>query len=316
MDNKIFISIASYKDKLLKNTILEAYNNARYKDRLVFGIFEQIQMSDCLDLGQFSFRDQIRYQRVDPETTKGVCWARKNIQEMIADEQYFLQIDAHTLFNPDWDQTLIDTLDEIKNYHPKCIMSGYPDDFNCNTFEKHPGVPNSVNIISNMEERNHLFALHGFHPPVGGWFSSSHKITHGYHLGACFIFSDISFAQEVPYDDSVFFGGEEAILSARAWTHGYNIFHISKIPLYHCWDKPYGGVVQRDYVPGHDIKIQAQAKEHIRKLVQGQVASPYGLGTKRSINDYMKYSGLDFFNYDFKSRRVIFETAYSDELPM
>jgi hypothetical protein len=314
--DKIFISIASYRDKLLATTINDAYNKAKFKDSLVFGVFEQANDNEKLNLNQFDFRKQIIYANVDPKSTKGVCWARKNIQKMVSDESYFLQIDAHTLFDDAWDQTLINHLNEIKKYHSKPILTGYPNSFNPETFVKQPLVPNTICSILNLEERNHLFSLNGFHPPVGNFTPTIHNIVHGYHIGACFMFSDASLVKEVPYDDAVFFGGEEIIISMRAWTSGYNIFHLSKIPLNHCWDKSYGGVVQRDYAPGHTEKIQQEAKEHISKLVRNQLAAPYGLGTVRSIDDYMKYSGLDFYNYDFKLRMVIFETPYSDPLPV
>lgn len=314
--DKIFISIASYRDKLLATTINDAYTKAKFKDNLVFGVFEQADDNEKLDLNQFSFRKQIIYASVDPKLTKGVCWARQHIQKMISSEKYYLQIDAHTLFEDEWDQTLIAHLTEIKKYHAKPIISGYPNNFNAATFEKNSHVPNTVCSILNLEERNHLFERYGFHPPVGGFTLSPYEKVHGYHLGACFIFSESNFVKEVPYDDAVFFGGEEIIISIRAWTSGFNIFHLSKIPLNHCWDKSYGGVVQRDYAPGHSEKIQQEAKDHISKLVRNQLDASYGLGDKRSIDDYMKYSGLDFYNYDFKLRKIIFETPYYDPLPM
>ena len=87
----IFISIAAYKDKLLPITINEAYSKAKHKDNLVFGIFEQHTESASINLDNFEFKSQIRYKRVDPETTKGVCWARKNIQNMYQNETYYFQ---------------------------------------------------------------------------------------------------------------------------------------------------------------------------------------------------------------------------------
>ena len=112
----IFISIAAYKDKLLPITINEAYSKAKYKDNLVFGIFEQNTDVDSINLNNFEFKDQIRYKRVDPETTKGVCWARKNVQDMYQNETYYFQIDAHTLFDQDWDEYIIDHLKESKKF--------------------------------------------------------------------------------------------------------------------------------------------------------------------------------------------------------
>ena len=55
---KIFISIASYQDPLLKATINSAYNNAENPENLIFGICDQ--SNEPLDTKSFSFSDQIK----------------------------------------------------------------------------------------------------------------------------------------------------------------------------------------------------------------------------------------------------------------
>jgi len=314
MDGKIFISIAAYRDALLKNTILEAYNKAEFKDRLVFGVFEQTSLPDCLDLGQFHFRDQIRWHRVDPEYTKGVCWARKHIQSMYRGEQYYFQIDAHMLFDPGWDKNLIDALEEIKRYNQKPIITGYPNGFEHDFSAKREYHPGHINIISTSSDRNDKFQYMGFCPPYGGSIASQHRAVYGFHLGACFIFCDGNFVREVPYDDAVFFGGEEPILSLRAWTHGYDIFHIGELRTWHCWHKPYGGVVQRDLENGLGQVYMDQAREYIEKLVSRQVSGPYGLGNQRTVEQYIKYSGLNYFKKEFNENPEMFKVPYYTKL--
>ena len=67
---------------------------------------------------------------------------------MVSNESYFLQIDAHTLFEDEWDQTLINHLTEIKKYHSKPILTGYPNDFDADTLRKNLHVPNAVCLNS------------------------------------------------------------------------------------------------------------------------------------------------------------------------
>ena len=64
---KLFINIASYRDELLGRTINDAYNNAKYKDSLVFGIVEQNYKDTSINPKEYSFSNQIRYIRVDPQ---------------------------------------------------------------------------------------------------------------------------------------------------------------------------------------------------------------------------------------------------------
>ncbi len=65
---KIFISIASYQDPLLKATVNSAFNNADKPENLVFGICDQSNFP--LDLEEFSFSSQIRFEHVDPKFLK------------------------------------------------------------------------------------------------------------------------------------------------------------------------------------------------------------------------------------------------------
>ena len=58
---KIFINIASYRDPLLANTVKDAYDNAHYKDSLVFGIVDQSYGMETFDPGYFDFKKQIKY---------------------------------------------------------------------------------------------------------------------------------------------------------------------------------------------------------------------------------------------------------------
>lgn len=314
----IFISIAAYKDRLLTNTINEAYSKAKYPANLVFGIFEQNTVDESINLDSFDFNNQIRYQRVDSETTKGVCWARKNVQAMFNNETYYFQIDAHMLFEQDWDEYFIDNLKETKKYHSKPIITAYPSNFDSVTFEKHLYTPNTVVVVGTdmSNGRDVAFKALGFSPPWGNsYYPSTHKIVHGYHLGACCIFAEGSFVNDIPYDDSIFFGGEEPMLTLRAWTHGYNIFHMGNLRVYHCWNKQYGGVVQKDYKEGQgQIYINA-AKDYITRMINGEIIGEYGLGTVRTVCQYIDFSGIDYFNLVFNDKnKSVFDKPYYEQL--
>jgi len=136
----IFISIASYQDPLLVSTIYSAYQNASDKDALVFGICDQSDKPD--DILGIEFAEQINYEHVDPLFAKGPCWARQRAQTSFKDEDYFLQIDSHTLFLPDWDTRFISQLNKIEQlgskdeYFAKPIITSYPRSFQVVDFDK------------------------------------------------------------------------------------------------------------------------------------------------------------------------------------
>jgi hypothetical protein len=107
----IFISIASYQDPFLENTILNAYEHALQPEQIVFGIVDQ-SLSPLI-IEKFEFKDQIRYLHIHPKNSKGACWARTKVQTFFDDEKFFLQIDSHTIFNSGWDARLVNDIEKI-----------------------------------------------------------------------------------------------------------------------------------------------------------------------------------------------------------
>ena len=82
---KIFVSIASYNDPLLKHTIHSCYTNAKHKKNLVFGVFNQSEE----DL-EVNSDINIRQKKCKPSDSLGVCWARSKIQtDLLEDEDLF-----------------------------------------------------------------------------------------------------------------------------------------------------------------------------------------------------------------------------------
>ena len=52
------------------------------------------------------------------------------------DEDYFLQIDSHTIFEKNWDDYLLNYIKTIKRIIDKPIISAYPRGFEVVDFEK------------------------------------------------------------------------------------------------------------------------------------------------------------------------------------
>ena len=86
------------------------------------------------------FANQIRYEHVDPVFAKGPCWARHRAQSFYQGEDYFLQIDSHTQFLPNWDVLFEEALLKIEaeqindNYFAKPIITSYPRSFQSSRF--------------------------------------------------------------------------------------------------------------------------------------------------------------------------------------
>jgi hypothetical protein len=304
---QIFISIASYQDPLLKNTIEDAYDKALHKESLVFGICDQ--SDDPLDLSQFSYADQIRYEHVETIFSRGPCWARTRIQELFQDEDFYLQIDSHTLFEQRWDKILIDALNEIKNlgknseYHRKPFLTGYPRSFEYNeelkAFEKHA---TDKNILPIGYRKDSLFMRDRFSRQIG-LRTNKQGFAHGYLLAAGCLFAEGRMIREVPYDQYFYFYGEEISLMLRLFTHGYSAFHMSDLPIFHLYTNHETNKRLLHWSPEEDqnrsIKwheLEKKSIERLTDLVLGNPLNGYGLGNLRTLEDYKILSGIDMIN--------------------
>ena len=125
---------------MLVSTIFSAYNNAQNKNGLIFSICDQSDSG--IKVNEIAFSDQIHYEHVDPIFSKGPCWARHRAQSFFNEEDYFLQVDSHTQFAPNWDTVFIKQLEKISatksedGYFKKPIITSYPRSFKVLDFDK------------------------------------------------------------------------------------------------------------------------------------------------------------------------------------
>ena len=304
----IFISIASYQDPLLVSTIFGAYNNAQNKNELVFSICDQSDSGIAAE--DFTFANQIHYEHVDPLFSKGPCWARHRAQTFFKDEDYFLQIDSHTQFSPDWDVKFIEQLKKIEavssenDYHKKPIITSYPRsfkvlDFDQGLFELNTGDKHTQ-IITYREDS--LFLKGSFSRQIGIPTKFS-DITHAYLMAAGCIFARGAFVREIPYDPNYYFYGEELSMALRAFTHGFSFFHIPDVPLFHLYTDVSNVPRKLHWDPEDDqqraIKwneLERKSLERLDDLFAMNVESPLNLGLVRSLDEYIIISGVDLKN--------------------
>ena len=304
----IFISIASYQDPLLVSTIFSAYENAENKNDLIFSICDQ--SDNTIDINGITFSDQIHYDHVDPLFSKGPCWARHRAQSFFNEEDFFLQVDSHTLFAPEWDSIFIKQLEkisanqEIDEYFKKPIITSYPRGFKVLDFEK--GLfelctgDKHTQVITYRKDS--LFLKGSFSRQIG--IPTKHTdITHAILLAAGCIFTKGAFVKEIPYDPNYYFYGEELSLAMRAFTNGYSFFHIPDVPLFHLYTDTSNIPRKLHWDPEDDQKravkwteLDKKSLNRLNDLFADKVEEPLCLGKERSLEDYAFISGIDLKN--------------------
>lgn len=307
--NKIFISIASYRDPELIPTIENCIANAKNPRNLVFGICRQFSEEDKFDdLSKYQKRKSFKIIDIPHKKSLGVCYARNKIQELYDGEEYHLQLDSHHRFVQDWDSKVKDCLNKLKkDGYKKPILSSYLPSYD----PHHPTEDRLDDLWRTYIDR---FMPEGpifiFPETIQGWKNTDYPEKARF-LSGHFIFSFGNFITEVPYDPNLYFHGEESSLAVRAFTHGFDMFHLPKPWVYHHYGR------DKDARHWDDdpkwVKLNNTSFKRYKELLgmdglKRKHLPKFGLGKERSLQDYEKYSGIRF-----KDRKI--HQAAIDRVP-
>jgi hypothetical protein len=117
------------------------------------------------------------------------------------------------------------------------------------------------------------------------------------HISAALLFTTSEWVKEVPYDPNLYFHGEEGSLAIRSFTNGYDIYNPNKFVI---WHSKYRFPDRKRHWNTFDeqivSKMQVANNQRYQKIIRNEIEGIYGLGTKRNLEDWKNYSGIDFIN--------------------
>ena len=310
--NKIFISIAAYRDSELIPTIENCIANAKAPQHLVFAISNQYSKEDKFnDLSKYKKKKNFKIIETPASKSLGVCHARSKLQELYDGEEYYFQLDSHHRFDKDWDFKIKKCLNSLKKSgHDKPILSSYLPSYD-------PDIEGEARLDDVWRTYIDRFMPEGpvfiFPESIQGWQRKSDPEKARFISGH-FIFSDGTFVEEVPYDPNLYFHGEESSLAVRAFTHGYDLFHLPKPWVWHHYTRSGRKRHWDDAQKWQDLN--KKSFERYRKLfgmdrIRKVNYKKYGLGKVRSLDDYEKYAGIRF-----KDRKIQQHTLDRKEPPV
>ena len=296
----IFVSLASYRDKLCSTTIHSLFENAAYPDNVYVGVCEQNDENDLPCMHRSSpFYKNIRMTKMHYTKATGPAYARYLCSQLYEGEDFFFQVDSHCKFVKNWDTKLLNMMDTLFKISKKPIISHYPREYE--DYEKEPSPRSKITIIKKaFINENGIISFHGAE------FISPPKIPiKSYFIAAGFIFAPGSFLEEVPFDPYLpnLFTGEEILLTLRAYTHGWDVYTPNLNILYHYytrsdspkfWDNNYKAPTDAEMkvklITGHahpkDIKS-------IRSPEIVQSMDTHGLGGMRTREDFYSEVNID-----------------------
>jgi hypothetical protein len=127
----IFVQIAAYRDPQLRATIEDMLAQAKKPKNLRIGVARQFHPEDGFDdLSDYEKDSRFRILNIPHLESKGVCWARHQVQQLYGNETYTLQIDSHMRFEKNWDDEMIKMIKKLqKKGHKKPLLTGYVSSF-------------------------------------------------------------------------------------------------------------------------------------------------------------------------------------------
>jgi len=230
----IFVSVASYCDPVLPFTLQQAVRQALCPEALHFAVIDQSPAGGPALDEKALVPARLSVVHIDPLQARGPCWARSLAMSLYAGEDWYFQIDSHMDFDTHWDERLINQARSLQSVRNGFVISSYP-----NAFEFQDGKPvrkaATAKVLAHVVTAGAQFAAE--HPVIvfeAHPFESDQAVR-GFHVGAGCLFAPGEIVQRFPYDPYLYFHGEEQALAARLFTHGWDIFHMSGLPVVHLY---------------------------------------------------------------------------------
>jgi len=291
-NERILVGIASYRDPELLKTMHSCIRNAAHPENLMFAVVNQYDRGSAHVLDYFTHK-KLKLTQLDYRMSRGVGFARRLMTDLWTDEQWALQIDAHTRFGKNWDTILIDQWHKCRD--PKAILSTYlqaweyregGEEF-CKPYQ-HPTfieVKKQTDPVPVFEARTRVTAGDDPLPIIGA--------SGGFQFGRGEIFG-------VPYVREVCFTGEEFVRAFQLYSHGFNFYVPRRLPVNHLYnrqDSRFWHDMPKDGAEEVYHGLSKQSRQFIADLLAGKLPnySTY-FGNARTLCEYSKLLNVDFNN--------------------
>jgi len=292
----VFVQIPSYRDWELSETVRDAVAKASGDNIITFGVHNCMLADDDipLDFGSATVRLE---QSIAPDNI-GLQKARKIANAMYDGEDYYLQTDAHMRFVQDWDNILIDDHNTYRKAGiPKPLITQYPGDYQYDNLPNHTNPPFFPTTICFCEHRQQFSQT--LIPSQKAVQAKTGCHFH-YSVSGGFIFADGNFSRITP-NEKIAFWGEEPLIAARAFTHGYDILMPTRFVMWHLYasgrsfDHIRRRHVWQDF-PELWNQMDTVSKTEYESIFVDRRISDDALGSERTLQQFEEFTGLDFVN--------------------
>ena len=281
---KICVSIASYRDLDLVNTIDSAYKNATHKDNISFCIISQD--SDHPDLSQYPID---KYHKYHWKESMGVCWARNKVIDFCSSD-YIFQVDSHSRFPAGWDEVIENQYGIAKEFWgEKIILTQYPYNFL---------LVNKKEIYQELEEKIKTFPIWDEEEKtikLGTIWSPVQDKRYGdevfYFAGGC-SFASSKIMKSILPDPDIYFNGEEMSIALRAYTRGIRMINSPVNFIYSNFSRKNNNrsLHWEDHHDWFDLEKRSRIK--LYKIYNGARLGDWGIESKPLYEQFIRLTNL------------------------
>lgn len=297
----IFVSIASYRDENCPKTLLSLFENAKYPEKVFVGICQQNKIGDipCIP-SNFSYKNNIRIIYKNYSEAKGPTWARYLCSTLYNNEDFFLQVDSHSLFVEDWDIKCIEMIKSLEKSpeieNKKVMLSHYPPSYH--NYQKNPSNERITTMIECFFNKDGIISFKG-----AQWRKAGPLPRRNAFIAGGFIFCRGSWVKEVPFDPHLkyLFVGEEILITIRSYTNGWDVYTPNKNIVYHFYTRPKDPKIWKDLIYNNNevkqkVKIICKLDNDLSKLTTKDIYNSlqeYNVGKERTLEDFYNFIGVD-----------------------
>jgi hypothetical protein len=273
-NKKILVSVVNYCDPEFYSTVKSLWDNAKYKDRLIFSL-----ISEDTEVYDFSFipLNQRRYSHYDLSRYRGgLGWARNLATKVEDDYDFFIQFDSHTYASYGWDDLAIKRYNNILlTEKEKFIICYAPANYE---ILENGDIDFNIDNKVSMYAKDYLNVIPGFNFP-GYQTLNEEEIVRSYWATCCYLFAPKRWVEEVGISKDESFNTEEISLSIRTFANEWKIFSIgTRDVFHHTSHKQQNGIVTRQiFRPWADNRKNDYwnhveiATNRLSKLMSGQL---------------------------------------------
>jgi hypothetical protein len=314
---EIFISIASYRDDECKDTVIDLFEKAAHPERVFIGVVQQNKEKeeDCFDTcekcSERKRTGHIRVINFEYLQARGPCFARYQASKLWRGEELYMQIDSHTQFQENWDETVFSEM--ARTGDRNAVLSAYPPtdeqmrDFKANGFSQ---MIMNCNPIINDDGIASFEAAVVSSPP--GPLAKRAPVPVAFS-GAGLVVMPGRALFDAPYDPnlSFLFFGEELLFSARLWTAGYNFYAPVQTFLVHSYGREGKPRFWNDLKNFESCRKKAVMRaKYLLGAARLDEVDPayqrdldlYGMGKKRTLQEYQEYAGFNLVTKTVENR--------------